>query len=161
MKSAVSLWNMCNGSCNQNTCPSRCSRLCEQKFVASRRSKLTFEVSVCPSARFLDKEETNSGANVFHQRVICHFKYVTNLKFSREWTRRNWLSWVRSSVLCCNVIRASRGPKPTTLIRNAVILIYQTKEHHVREDSNSKWFLMLIYRRKKCVVTAVHCHDAA
>jgi len=78
-----------------------------------------------------------------------------DLKFSWEWTRRNRLSWVRSNVLCCNVIRTSRWPKPTTLIRNAVILIYQTIWHHVREDSNSQWFLTLIYCRQKCVVTAV------
>ena len=59
-------------------CPSKCNRLCEQKFVASRRSKATFDVSVCSPARFLDKEETNTGANVFHQRDICNFKYVTS-----------------------------------------------------------------------------------
>jgi len=78
-----------------------------------------------------------------------------DLKFSWEWTRRTRLSWVRSNVLCCNIIRTSRGPKPTTHNRNAVILIYQNIWHHVREDSNSQWFLTLIYCRQKCVVTAV------
>lgn len=80
---------------------------------------------------------------------------LRDLKFSLEWTRRNRLSWVRSNVLCCNVIRASRGPKPTTCIRNAVILIYQTIRHHV-QDSSSHWFLMLNYCIQKCVVTTAH-----
>ena len=78
MKSAVSCETCVTATAARTLWPSRCNRLCEQKFVASRRSKPTFDVSVCSSVRFLDKEETNTGANVFHQRVICHFKYVTS-----------------------------------------------------------------------------------
>ena len=59
-------------------CPSGCNRLCEQKYVPYRRSNPTFGVSVCSSARLMEEKETNTGANVFHQRVLCHFKYVTS-----------------------------------------------------------------------------------
>jgi len=140
-------------------CPSGWNRLCEQKFVASRRSKLTFDVSVCSSARFLDKEETNTGANVFHQRVICRFKYVTSPLRFKILTGTNTKKPAFLGAIQCTLLQSYQSferLKPTTLIRNAVIFIYQTIRHHVREDSNSQWFLMPIYCRQKCAVTAVH-----